>query len=60
MTQTQKAAAWDNLIARLEELETYDGNRSMMSKTRRLVDEAMKDTLRVRYEQEVEKSHIER
>jgi hypothetical protein len=42
MTQTQKAKAWDYLIARLEELETYDGNRSVMSKTRRLVDEARK------------------
>jgi hypothetical protein len=44
MTQTQKAKAWDYLIARLEELETYDGNKSVMSKTRRLVDEARKET----------------
>jgi len=49
MTQKEKAKAWDYLISRLEELETYDGNRSMMSKTRRLVDEALEEALPVRY-----------
>jgi hypothetical protein len=44
MTQTQKAKAWDYLIARLEELETYDGNKSVMRERRWLVDEARKKT----------------
>jgi len=48
--QAQKAAAWDALIARLEELETYAGNRSQYERTRRLVNEAQEETLPVRYE----------
>jgi len=50
MTQKQKAKAWDYLISRLEELETYDGNRSQYERTRRLVNEVLEETLPVRYE----------
>jgi len=48
--QDQKAAAWDALIARLEELETYAGNRSQYERTRRLINEVLEETLPVRYE----------
>jgi len=45
-----KARAWDALIARLEVLETYAGNRSQYERTRRLVNEVLEETLPVRYE----------
>lgn len=34
-----KADMWDALIARLEYLESFDGNKNFMEETRKLVDE---------------------